>query len=113
MGSFQRKFATNGTPMSAGPFAKLEVDLDRGCQLAMADEASALESRQENEAMASESVIDRYRCPENLLDIVSDERLSSNAGFFRFGHGGLCYGRSSSGTLARRPESRLHDAIND
>src|SRR5690242_14258739 len=110
---FPRKLATNGKHMSAGPFAKLEVDLVRGCQLTMADEAAVLESRQESEAKASEFVIDRYRCPENLLDIVSDERLSSTAGFFRFGHEGLCYGRSSSGALARRPESRLYDAIND
>src|ERR1051325_2697913 len=113
MGLFQRKPATNGKHMSAGPFAKLEVNLDRGCQVAMADEASALESRQENEAMASESVIDRYRCPEGLLDIFSNGRLSSDAGFFRFGHNSVCYGRSRSGTLAPRPGSRLHDAIND
>lgn len=63
--------------------------------------------------IARQLVNDYYRCPQNFFDFVTNEPLSSGGGFFRFGQEGVCYGRSCSGTLARRPEFRLYDAIKD
>ncbi|PYT57956.1 MAG: hypothetical protein DMG35_19295 [Acidobacteria bacterium] len=63
--------------------------------------------------MPSQVVYDRYRFPEKFFDIDFNNQLSSDAGFFRFGHDGICYGRSSAGTPAPRPEFPLHDAIRD
>lgn len=87
------------------------ADLGLGSQLVTADEASASETRLDIEAVPSETVIERYRCPQDLLSVVSSEPSSHIAGFFRFGHESICYGRSCSGMPASQPESLLHDAI--
>src|SRR5690348_415837 len=61
----------------------------------------------------SQSLNDRYRLPDKYLDVVFNERLSADAGFFRFGCKDICYGRSSAGTRAGRPESCSYDASRD
>ena len=48
----------------------------------------------------AQALIDRYRCPEAFVNLPLRGRLSETAGFFRFGPGITCYGRSSAGTRA-------------
>ena len=52
---------------------------------------------------------ERYRCPEEFLNVAVADDLSKNAGFFRFGHGVTCYGRSSAGFIKPRIEEDLYD----
>lgn len=96
--------------MSIGPTTGLESSLDRNCPFVLADDVSASEARSRIQLQPSEAVIDHYRCPQDLIDIVSSEPPSSSAGFFRFGQNGICYGRSNSTVLSARPELPLHDA---
>lgn len=98
--------------MISGPLTSV-AGVTQNCQLGMADEVSAPEARAEIEALPRETVIERYRCPQDFLDIVASAPLSGDVGFFRFGHNGICYGRSRSEMTASGPESLLHDAIND
>ena len=91
----------------------LETSLDRDCQSVPADEVSASEERSGIQALPSEAVIDRYRCPQDLIGVVSSEPLSSMAGFFRFGQDGICYGRSISAIPSPRPKLPLHDAAGE
>lgn len=95
--------------MSAGPSTGLETSLDRSFQLVPADDLSAFEACSGIQVLPSEAVIDRYRCPQDLVTIASSEPPSSREGFFRFGQHGICYGRSRSTVLSARPESLFHD----
>src|SRR6267154_5362353 len=61
----------------------------------------------------TQAVNDRYRCPAKFLDIGVKRQLFADAGYFRFGSNITCYGRSSSGVGASRPDSSLLDAIAD
>jgi hypothetical protein len=99
--------------MSTGPSTGLETGLDQDCQLVLADDVSASQACSEIQVLPSETVIDRYRCPQDLIDVVSSEPLSSSAGYFRFGQNGICYGRSRSAVLSPRPESLLHDVAGE
>src|SRR5713101_5530177 len=63
--------------------------------------------------MLTQAVKEHYRCPEKFLDLALSKPLSSYAGYFRFGADTICYARSSSGTLAARPDSSLYDSIGD
>lgn len=99
--------------MSSGPSARLETSIQRGFNSVVADSASASEVRSGIQALPREAVIDRYRCPQDLVDVISSETLSSGAGFFRFGQNGICYGRSRSAILSSRPELPLHDVAGD
>ena len=99
--------------MSTGPSTGLETSLDRGCQLDLADNVYASEARSGIQVLPREAVIDRYRCPQDLVEVVSSEPPPSDAGFFRFGQNGICYGRSRWAILASRPDSPLHDAASE
>lgn len=99
--------------MSTGPTTGLETSLDRSSQLVLADEVSVSEARSGMQARPNEAVIDHYRCPQDLIDIVSSGPLSSSAGFFRFGQNGTCYGRSRPKALSARPEFPLYDAARE
>ena len=50
------------------------------------------------------TLTDYYRLPENALGSLSlgSETVSGNPGYFQFGDGNICYGRSSLGTSATR-----------
>ncbi len=63
--------------------------------------------------MLSQALHDRFRCPDKFFDLVLSGQLSSDAGYFKFGPGAICYGRSCSGTRAPQPESAQYDAIKD
>jgi hypothetical protein len=54
-------------------------------------------------------LIQHYRCPEEFLNLTLTDRLSDDVGFFRFGPGTTCYGRSSAGYRRPRFESHLYD----
>ena len=53
---------------------------------------------------------DRYRCPEDLIDIEVRGPLSDELGYFQLGDGITCYGQCASGTPARSLTTTLHDA---
>jgi hypothetical protein len=61
----------------------------------------------------TQAVNDRYRCPAKFLDTGVNRQLFADAGYFLFGPNTTCYGRSSSGVGASRPDSSLLDAIAD
>ena len=61
--------------------------------------------------MLSQAVQDRYRCPEGLLDFRPGGKLSSDAGYFQFGAGTTCYGRSSNGAVQAKPGAALCDVL--
>jgi hypothetical protein len=48
-------------------------------------------------------VCDRYRCPERFAEFRPKEELSSKLGYFEFGPGTICYGRSTSGSEKAHP----------
>jgi hypothetical protein len=96
--------------MNTGPSMGLETSLDRRCQSVLADEVSVSEASSGIQTPLSEAVIDRYRCPQDLIDVVSSETPLSGAGFFCLGQDGICYGRPRSAILSSRPEPPLHDA---
>jgi len=44
-----------------------------------------------------QAVLDFYRCPREFLDLGLSRELSANPGYFQFGAGTTCYGRSFEG----------------
>ncbi len=60
----------------------------------------------------SRPVLDYYRheCPEGMPEFVTANDLKGPNGFFRFGQGGVCYGRVAGKTL-RDVSSGLFDAF--
>jgi hypothetical protein len=63
--------------------------------------------------MLSRAVSDRYRCPETFLDFALCGKLSPEEGFFRFGPGITCYGRTCSGVGNPRVGSSLDDTLKE
>jgi hypothetical protein len=61
----------------------------------------------------NDTLSDYYRCPVASTNFTLSGPLSSNAGFFRWGAGTICYGRSASGRLATDPDSSLYDISGD
>ena len=59
------------------------------------------------------ALIDRYCCPDTLLDFNLTGPLSFDAGYFRFGQDTICYGRSGSGYRAGHSRSLLYDVSKD
>ena len=60
-----------------------------------------------------QALIDRYRCPESLVEFDLAGSLSDDTGYFRFGQDTICYGRSTSGFRASRADGVLYDALKD
>lgn len=101
--------------MSTGTSTGRETSFDRDCQLALVgdDVSTASEARPGIQVRPSEAVIERYRCPQDLVEVVSSEPPSASAGFFCFGQNGICYGRSRGTVLSARPDAKLHDATGE
>ncbi len=99
--------------MNTELLASLEINLERQRQLYMESDVFCCESAAEKVGMLSQALNDRYRCPKNFFDLVLNEQLSSDDGYFRFGPNTICYGRSCSGARRPRPESSLYDAMRD
>jgi hypothetical protein len=62
---------------------------------------------------ANRALLDFYLCPGQFVDIQFAGQLPNDAGYFRFGKDTICYGNSSSGYRASRPDSALYDALAD
>jgi hypothetical protein len=65
----------------------------------------------EDESMLMQAVRDRYRCPEGFLDFRLSGELSPDAGYFQFGPGAICYGRTAGGIGQSRLSSAAGDAL--
>src|SRR5215470_7247420 len=98
--------------MRTGLSTGLEASLDRDCELVLVGHVSASDTHSGVQVLPSEAVIDRYRFPQGLIDIVSSEPSSSDTGFFRFGQNSICYGRARAATSSRL-EPPLRDAAGD
>jgi len=99
--------------MSAGLPARSENKLGRPYQTYMESEVCSRALAAAKVGMMSQAVNDRYRCPDKFFDLVLNERLSSDDGYFGFGSDTICYGRSCSGTRGPRPGSPLYDVLRD
>jgi hypothetical protein len=58
-----------------------------------------------------QAVRDLYRCPKGFLDFRLSEELFWDSGYFKFGPGATCYGRSLKGICQARLSSSLCDAL--
>lgn len=56
---------------------------------------------------------DYYRCPEVLAEFSLNGQLSADKGFFKWGEGVVCYGRSTSGFRSKRVNGPLYDLSSD
>ena len=59
------------------------------------------------------ALADRYRCPDQFLQFDLAGKLSSDWGYFRFGHDAVCYGRTSSGYRTNDAHSLLYGVFRD
>jgi hypothetical protein len=57
------------------------------------------------------ALLDRYRCPEALVNLRLAGELSAELGYFSFGQGAVCFGRSSVGPVARVATNGLSDVL--
>jgi len=57
------------------------------------------------------SLIEYFRCAGGEFQVM--DGLSQDAGYFRFGPEIVCYGRSASGYLSKKPEGPLYDVSID
>jgi len=58
-------------------------------------------------------LIERYQCPKSFLNLTLTGELSAHAGFFRFGPGIACYGRSAAGFRMPQVNPILYDVAQD
>src|ERR1700722_5253450 len=61
----------------------------------------------------AKGLIEHYRCPESFVKLTLAEDLSEEAGFFAFGSGTTCYGRTAAGYRRPRREAGLYDVTQD
>ncbi|HEX4922168.1 MAG TPA: hypothetical protein VFV92_15695, partial [Candidatus Bathyarchaeia archaeon] len=61
----------------------------------------------------AQALVDRYRFPEECIQLQLSGSLSEDSGFFRFGPETICYGRSSAGFRKRTLQAGLYDILND
>jgi len=66
-----------------------------------------------NGSAMTQALVDRYRCPEEFLDFELAGPLSTDSGYFRFGHDAICYGRTSNGYRAPDADALLYSALHD
>jgi len=59
------------------------------------------------------AVISHYRCPDHFADLKLNGQLSDDTGYFQYGQGTICYGRTASGFRAVRADGALYDVLND
>ena len=58
----------------------------------------------------NKTLLDYFRCPDNVVDFTRVTDLSADEGFFRFGHDTICYGRHSGDSPSKEITHRLIDA---
>jgi hypothetical protein len=93
--------------------ASLEVRLEQLRRLFFNSEVLSPELITDDVSTATQALNDRYRCPEGFLDFGINKQLFAENGYFLFGSNTTCYGRSSCGPSASRPDSSLLDVIRD
>src|SRR5215472_3710433 len=59
--------------------------------------------------LMNRALLDHYRCPETLVNLTLAGDLSPEPGYFSFGQGTVCFGRSSAGPLPRAVRNDLPD----
>ena len=64
-----------------------------------------------DESALAQAVRNRYRCPVEFLNFRLGEELSQDSGYFQFGPGTTCYGRSFKGSHQAQPSSPLCDTL--
>ena len=65
----------------------------------------------EDEPTLIQAVRDRYRCSEEFVDFRLSGELSLDSGYFQFGPGTTCYGRSFNGSHQAQLSSPLCDTL--
>jgi hypothetical protein len=61
--------------------------------------------------LSNQTLVEYYRCPEEIGDFVLVGELSGESGFFKFGPEVICYGQSSSGVRGQVVTASLHDTL--
>lgn len=61
----------------------------------------------------TQTLIEAYRCPPSILNMELQSELGNGAGFFQFGPGLICYGRSSKGFRKEQVGPNLYDVAAD
>lgn len=56
---------------------------------------------------------DYFRCADGLAEFALIGKLADDLGYFQFGEGTVCYGRSSFGSPSPVPDRQLYDAFED
>ena len=97
----------------SGRLSVSDLESDRlACRENRTESTCANVSSRRNEM--NKVLLDRYLCPERLVDLQLIGQLSDDAGYFRFGQNTTCYGKSASGFRTRRAgATTLYDALAD
>jgi len=61
----------------------------------------------------TQTLIEAYRCPPSMLNIELQSELGNDVGFFQFGPGLICYGRSTKGFRKQQVDANLYDVTAD
>lgn len=64
-----------------------------------------------DQSMLAQAVRNHYRCPDGFLDFRLNEGLSPDPGYFQFGPGTTCYGRSLNGAHQAQVKYPLSDML--
>jgi len=68
-------------------------------------------SNRTDRSLASQLLVDRYRCDEDIASFVPINQMPEKQGFFRFGDETICYGQYAGGETHASIDGRLHDAL--
>ena len=71
------------------------------------------ESALQERCVVDDAFADYFRCPEQFAAFAGSDHVSTEPGFFRFGPGLVCYGRSSARHRAVRATDQLDDVMRD
>ncbi len=71
------------------------------------------QSSASTQPLSMQSLRELYLCPAEFIDFRLDGRLSRNAGYFQFGPGATCYGRTVNNLHRTRASGPLVDALPD
>ena len=66
-----------------------------------------------NPTWPNQALLDYYKCPEELGEIKSNGKPSTERGFFQFGSGTVCYGSCQAAKVASHPTGPLFDALGE
>lgn len=63
------------------------------------------------ETQLTQTLRDRYRCPDGFLDFRISDELSPDPSYFEFGPDTTCYGRTSKRACQAQRDSSLHNTL--